>query len=148
MPCNCQLYSNKQLHFKKDQQLYTRLCDWMSDETWKKVILLFIHDWTKENCAKHLAMRKRNPRLKIHVSQRQLYNGECVLTKKTQILAGGFMEWVFIQQQSHGETEVIAWRAAWSGISLSMCYGKGQLSNVKISSMRFVVSATSNAVNS
>lgn len=35
-------------------------------------------------------------------------NWECVLTKETQILTGGFMEWVFIQQQPQGETETMA----------------------------------------
>lgn len=61
--------------------------------------------------------------MKIHVSHRQLKNWECVLTKETQLLAGGFMEWVFIQQQPQGETNGL--NTAWSGVSLSMCYGKG-----------------------
>lgn len=114
-----------------------------------KLRLLFIQACTTENCVKHLALRKRNPKMKIHVSHRQLKNWECVLTKETQLLAGGFMEWVFIQQQPQGETETTAWTQP--GVVfpcqcvMERATGLKKLSDVKTGSMKLVISVTSNA---
>lgn len=75
---------------------------------------------------------------------------ECVLTKETQILAGGFMEWVLYSNSPRvGQRQ---WPEGQPAVGcpcqcvMERATGLKKLSDVKISSVKFVISVTSNTV--